>query len=223
MAEKIKTKKIKERDTGFNIVYRIITALMAAATFPVIIFSSLFYLAYSIPLWPIISQDSSDTGASFFKASIYELLTDYAGFANLFNDGKTDMSEQLAALKTPFITVVSLYAVVCVLALVIILLAAFTRKKLPIIITSVLGMGVLTAIPFAFKALEAPFADGTINVDTFLHTGLQSIMNMVVTFDFLRAGDAYVFLWVIYAAVLVWTGAVMLVNAGDKQTEVKRR
>lgn len=216
MAKEIKIKKVKEKDTGFNIAYRVVTALMAAATFPVVIFSSLFYLAYTIPFWNIISSDSSDTGASYFKASIYELLTEYKGFADLLGGGKTDWSEQLAALKTPFITVISLYAAVCVLALVIILLAAFTRKKLPIIITAVLGFGTLSAIPFAFKALEAPFADGTINIDTFLQTGLSSIMSMVVTFDFLKAGDAYVLLWVVFVAIIVWTLAVMLVNSGDK-------
>lgn len=215
-----KERKIKTRDTGFNIAYRVVTAVIAACTFPTVVFTSLFYLAYTLPLFSLLSGDSTDTGASFFKASIYELVTKYAKYADAF-EGNTDLAEKLSVLKGPFTAIVCLYAAVCVLALVIILLAAFTRKKLPIIITSVLGFGVLAGIPFAFKAFEAPILDGTINLDTFLNTGLEGILSMVATVDFVRAGDAYTFLWVIFGAILIWTGAVMLVNIGDEPKDRK--
>ena len=213
MAKDNKVKKVKTRDTGFNIAYRIVTALIAAATFPVMFFTSLFYLAYTIPLISLIGGDSSDTGATYFDASIYKFLTDYA---SMFKGSSFDLTSVLEPLKKPLTVVICLYAAVAVLALVIILLAAFTRKKLPIIITSAVGSGVLLAIPFAFNALEKPLIDGTITLDSFLKLGLPSLSSLIVTVDFLRAGNAYTLLWVIFAAILIWTGAVMLVSIGDK-------
>ena len=221
MAKEKKIKEKRQRDSGFNIAYRIVTALTAAATFPIMIFSSLFYLAYSIPLWPLISKDSTDTGASFLKASIYELMTVYSSDDSYFKFDLSAFSGELAPLKKPLIVVLSLFGALCVIALVIIILAAFTRKKLPVIISAALGSGVLIAIPFAFRYLEAPLADGTVGIDTFLHTGLENMMNLVVQFDFLKVGEAYALLWVVFAGILVWTGAVMLVNTGDAPNKKK--
>ncbi len=216
-------KKVKKRDSGFNIMYRIVTALIAAATFPAMIFTSLFYFAYTIPLWPMISQDATDTGATYFKMSIYEALSDYSGFKGLFmgSDAKVDLMGVLELVRRQLIAVIGLYALIVILALVIIAFALFTRKKLPIVISSVIGIVALAFIPLAFNRLQAPFLDGTINLDSFLHLGLENILDLVAKVDFIKAGEAYTFLWVIFVAILAWTGAVMLVNMGDEPKKVK--
>ncbi|MBE6835576.1 MAG: hypothetical protein E7515_04920 [Ruminococcaceae bacterium] len=219
-----KEKKIKTRDSGFNIAYRVVTALAAAATFPVMFFTSLFYFAYTIPYFSLISGDASDTGASYLTMSIYEVLSDSSSFKELFmgKDSKVDLAGVIAEVKPQLIAIACLYAAVALLALLIIVFACFTRKKLPIVITSLLGVGVLSFIPLAFSKLTAPFTDGTINLDSFLHTGLESIMDLVAKVDFIRAGDAYTYLWVIFAGIVVWTGAVMLVNMGDEPKKNKQ-
>ena len=221
----VNEQKIQRSNKGFDILYRVVTALVAAATFPVMIFTSLFYFAYTIPYISLLTGDSSDSGASFFSASIYELMKDITGGGNLFTgkDATVDIWGVVEAVKPQLIAIGCLYAAVVVLALVIIIFAAFTRKKLPIVISSVLGIGALSFIPLAFSKLTAPFIDGTLNIDSFLHTGLESIMNLVATVDYIRAGEAYTFLWVIFMAILAWTGAVMLVSMGDEPKAKKQK
>jgi len=213
--------KIKKSDKGFNIFSRIVTVLVAAATYPVMFFTSLFYLAYTIPYISVLTGDTTDTGASYFKASIFEILKKDGGYWDLINTDGFKSSDILETLKTPLIIIGCLYAALAVLALLIIIFAAFTRKKIPIVVFSVLGIGVLSFIPLGFNRLQAPFLDGTINLDSFLHTGLSSLMDLVAKVDFIRAGEAYTLLWVIFVAVLAWTGAVMLVNMGDEPKKIK--
>lgn len=213
--------KIKKSDKGFNIFSRVITVLIAAATYPVMVFTSLFYLAYTIPYISVLTGDTTDTGASYFKASIYELLRKDGSYWGLINTDGFKSSDVLEILKIPLIAIGCLYAALAVLALLIIIFAAFTKKKIPIVVFSVLGIGVLSFIPLGFSRLQAPFLDGTINLDSFLHTGLSSLMDLVVKVDFIRAGEAYTLLWVIFIAILAWTGAVMLVNMGDESKKVK--
>ena len=50
----VNEQKIKKSDKGFNILYRVVTALVAAATFPVMIFTSLFYFAF-LPFFSTVS------------------------------------------------------------------------------------------------------------------------------------------------------------------------
>lgn len=216
--------KIKKSDRAFSIVSRIVTALIAFATFPIMIFTNLFELGYTIPYFYLISGDSTDTGETSFKASISKLYELYkSGGLELSNDFKVkiDFSDVLAALKPQLIALACLFGALLILALFIIIMSAFTKKKLPIVISSVLGMGVLAFIPLAFSKLSAPFLDGTLNLDSFLHTGLESILDLVVQFDYLRASDSYTLLWVVFVAIFAWTGAVMLVNMDDKSEKIK--
>jgi len=220
---------VKSRDdVAFNVIYRVVTAVIALLTFPVMFFKSLYYLAFTLGGTEIYSKVEGDTGATFSSKSIYDFLTGNTILGKL-SEGQFKPSEELLQiiqpLKNPAITVISLFASLCLIALVIFVFAAFTRKKLPIVIAAGIGVLVLIAIPFAFGKLEAPLIDGRIDLVALIaEAGNFDLLRSFPTLakelvghvDFLKAGDAYVFLWLIFAGILVWTGSVILVDSGDK-------
>ena len=211
--------KNAKSDKVYDIVYRIIIAVISVLTFPVMYFTSLFYFAYTSSLFGLLSGDS---GATYLEASIHQLinkwgLLDYLGSA----DPNSNVMEVLAPAITPFKVIVGLYAALCVLALVIIVLVIFSKKRLPVLCVSGVGAAVLIAIRIAFKFLEKPFLNGTITLSALVDEWWSSLLSFVATTDFLTVGSGYTYLWLIFGGIFVFTGATMLIEAGDKPKKEK--
>ena len=203
--------QLKTGDRVFDIVYRVITAIIAALTFPIMIFSSLFYIAYQSAFAGLIA---GDTGETYFESSIYNLFKSWDLLSGLRESG-SNYTEVFAPIKTPFMFIVGLYALCCVMALAIIITAAVSRKKILIIIFSAVSCLALIGELIAFKALEAPFLSEEISLATLSGKWWGVFLNLIALVEGITVGSGYILLWLVFGGIIIWTGAVMLVNSGE--------
>jgi hypothetical protein len=79
-----KTKKIKQKTTGFDILYRVVTAIACVAMYPVFYFANIFTFA-------IAHTDISDLLNKFTEESTLHVTDDSISLAKLHSDPFVDL------------------------------------------------------------------------------------------------------------------------------------
>lgn len=251
-AKEVKTapKKAKKKASGFDIMYRVVTAVLAAAAFPAAYFMNLIYYALdwtnAIKLINNIkdvlgSENLLEGIKNLFGASgdsaeqATEITYDYICLAkldefksliNMASSGnEVNIKEILfnnAGLR-PLVISLTLFAVVLVLALVILIISIFKNK--PKLIASLSGAGVVLGIA-SNVIFVTRFANPLMNGTTTLGSIIGSdslILQMLGDVAEIRYENAFYTVLFIMIAILIWSLSVMIVNSEDKTEKAIRK
>ncbi|MCH5189725.1 MAG: hypothetical protein J1F37_04105 [Oscillospiraceae bacterium] len=248
-AKEIK-KKSKKKSTAFDITYRAVTAVLAVAVFPIAYFMNLIYYALDWTNAMKLMNNISDIFNSesllegiknFFLPSsdpteqVTELTDGYICLAKLdefksmidlaSSEGSVNIRELLLhnAQLRPLVISLALFAVVLVLALVILIISIFKNK--PKIIAAIAGAG--TVLGFVSNAVFVtrfanPLIDGTTTLSSVLGSDsiLLQVFGDVVE---LRYENAFFTVLFIMIAILIWSLAVIIVNSDDEAEKAIKR
>ncbi len=227
-----KTNKIKRKTTGFDILYRAVTAVMAAVMFPIFYFASL--LTFEIVHTDISNilnyfkgegnQSIDATYDSISLANLPEFIEMFSGFTNEEFDFKTAILQN--EMYTPVIVAAVFIAVALVLGLVILVFALFSNKIK--VITALSGAGFLSTIAalisfdgfFGSKLVNGDITLAQLfNVDGIISSAIISFLGDVSVFKLDTAFFSVMFLML---GIFAWSVSVWIVNAGDEKEKTKK-
>lgn len=235
-------KALKKKSTGFDIMYRVVTAVLAVAVFPVAYFMNLIYYALDWTgvmkiinnISDIINSENLLEGLkNFFLPSsdpteqVTEIsdgyiclakLDEFKSLINMASSGEdVNLREMLLgnAQLRPLVISLALFAVVLVLALVILIISIFKNK--PKLVAAIAGAGTVLGIvsnTIFVTRFANPLVDGTTTLGSILGSNsiLLQFLGDVVE---LRYENAFFTVLFIMIAILIWSLAVIIVNADD--------
>lgn len=222
--------KIKRKPTGFDILYRVITAIMAVAIYPAFYFANL--LTFEIKHEDISNllnyfRDEATLDTTYDSISLAELpkfIDMFSSFTTEEFDFKTQILQN--ELYRPVIVAVVFIAIALVLGLVILGFAIFSNKTK--VITALSGAGFLSTIA-AYISFNGFFAEPLIageitlaqlfNVDGIITSYIIGFLGDVTVFALDAAFFAVMFLML---GILVWSVSVMIVNTNDEKEKAEK-
>lgn len=224
-----KTKKIKQKTTGFDIFYRVITVIMTVAMYPLFYFKNILY-------FEIDHSTISDLLNSITGKNETQVTYDYISIAGLpewldmiksYLGDSADINLDVFsnALYRPLIIAAAFIAVALVLGVIIIGFALFSNKVKVIAALSGSGLACTIASYISFTQFFAkPLINGEITLSQLFNVQ-NTIVNMVLNL----AGDVTVFrlegaffsVLFLLLAVFIWSVAVVIVNKSEEKENEK--
>lgn len=199
-------------------LYRIVNALIAAAIFPVVIFTDL--IAFRV-------------GTSFFNEAglqesisikfIFDVISGKETFWHEMiienSTGSFTWPTGLDPIKGRLIAFVVCFALALIACLFIFFWSLFSNKRLPVVIAT--GTGLISTIVMiaCFGSAADLIVDGTVNlVSALSNSWLASLAGSFVSVDGLMLGGFQNGMIFVFAGLLIWTGAFYLIEIGDTDT-----
>lgn len=232
-----KTNSIKKKTTGFDILYRVVTAILAVAMFPAVYFANLFtfeiaHTSISNLLGGLnVNAEEGMSGTlhtTYDSISLHKLSewTDmFSSFTNDDFDFKASVLQN--SLYRPVVVAVVFLVIALVIGLVILGFAIFSNKIK--VITALSASGFLCTVAsyisftgfFAEKVLsgEITFAQ-LFNMDGIITSVIASLVGEFILFTLDGAFFAVMFLLL---GICLWSISVMIVNYSDeKEKQLKK-
>ena len=229
-----KTNSIKKKTTGFDILYRSITALLVIAMYPTFYFANIltFEIAHTDisdllgNLGGLISGEGSTAGTTlhttYDSISLYKLpefINLFSGFTNESFDFKATILEN--ELYRPVLVFAILIAIALVIGLVILGFALFSNKVKVITILSASGFFCTVASYLSFTNF---FANKLLSGEITLKQ-LFNIDGVILSLIIDYLGDVTVFtldaafygVMLLMLAVCLWSICVMIVNSSEEK------
>lgn len=249
MSEKLKKNQKKRKQTGFDIMYRVVTAVLAAAVFPIVYFMNLVYYALDwSSMINILNNVKDILGSENLLEGIQNLLSpstekvteisdgyvcfakwdEFGSIINSFSSGETNYKDLLLhnADLRPLVISLALFAVVIVLALVIFIVAVASNKPKTVAALSGTGvfLGIVSDIVFVI-GFANPIVNGEktlseiFNISNAIGSIFANALGKVIE---LRYDNAFFTVLFLMGAILIWSVAVIIVNSDDKAEKALR-
>lgn len=227
-----KTKKLKQKTTGFDILFRVVTAISAIAMFPLFYFGKL--LTFEIThtsLSDLLNNFKAEgekalevTYDSISLSTIRELIDTLKGF---MKEGETVNIDLWGnEIYRPAIIAAAFIVLALVLALVIFFFAVFSNK--PKVIAGLSGAGLLCSFA-AYGSFTWFLADKLISgeislaqlfsVDGVIISALIGFLGEVTIF---RLDGAFYSILFLMLFILVWSLSVIFVNKSDEKEKAMK-
>ena len=224
-----KTKKIKQKTTGFDILYRVVTALACVAMYPVFYFANLFTIAIKhTDISDLLNQVTGQntlhvTDESISLARLPEIINLFSGFTNNDFDFKTSILQN--ALYRPVVVTVVFIVIALVIGLVILGFALFSNKVKVITGLSTAGFLSTIAAYIAFGFFANPLLTGEVslaellNIEGIIGTAIISLVGevMVCTLDTAFFGVMFIML-----GICAWSVSVLIVNKSEEKEKAMK-
>ena len=232
-----KTNLIKKKTTGFDILYRVVTVVLAVAMYPAVYFANLFtfeiaHTSISNLLGGLTLEGeegmSGTLHTTYDSISLYELpdwIDLFSSFTNEDFDFKASVLQN--ALYRPVIVAVVFLALALVIGLVILGFAIFSNKVK--VIAALSASGFLCTLAsyisftgfFAEKVLAGDITLAQLfNMDGIITSLIASLIGEVILFTLDGAFFAVMFLLL---GICLWSVSVMIVNYSDnKEQQMKK-
>lgn len=225
-----KTNKIKQKTTGFDILFRVVTAIACIAIYPVFYFADLIHIL-------ITHTDISDllnklNGENTLQATEESIslaeLPEWINTFSSFTDGNFDFKASILQneLYRPLVVAAVFIAIALVLGLVILGFAIFSNKIKAIIGLS--GVGFLSTIAayISFSCFANPLMAGEIslsevlNMDGIISSLIIGFLGEVASFTL---DGAFWGLMFIMLGICAWSVSVLLVNISDEKEKAMKK
>ncbi len=224
-----KTKKIKQKTTGFDILYRVVTALACVAMYPIFYFANLFTIAIKhTDISDLLNQITGEstlhvTDESISLARLPEIIDLFSSFTNDDFDFKASVLQN--ALYRPVIVTAIFIAIALVIGLVILGFALFSNKVKVITGLSIAGFFSTIAAYVAFGFFANPLLSGEVtlsellNIEGVIGTAIMSFVGevMVCTLDTAFFGVMFVML-----GICAWSVSVLIVNKSEEKEKAMK-
>ncbi|MBQ4644655.1 MAG: hypothetical protein IJB72_02735 [Clostridia bacterium] len=226
-----KTNSIKKKTTGFDIFYRVVTAILAVAIYPLFYFVDLFVIEiYHTDISDLLNSigQNSTLYTTYEKISIHELPTWINLFSSFTNEDFNFKASVLQnALYRPVFVAIAFLAVALVLGLVVLGFAAFSNKIK--VITAISGAGFLCTLA-SYISFTGFFAEPVLEGEITL-TELFNIDGIIMSLVMQYIGDVEVFalqggffaVMFLLLAICLWSISVMIVNASDEKEQQMKK
>lgn len=229
-----KTKKLKQKTTAFDIVYRVVTALMAALSFPLAFFNNMIFIVImhedvSILLDKLLGAETSDPGGTYLEWSIADIFRSSSSLNLLINSADTE-TFSISSLWDNVLLRAVLFAVIfftiaLVLALIIFFFALFSNK-IKVIIGLSLGGFIATIVSFiSFTVFFAnPITSDKISLGAALNIKgfLQNILLNFVDVTVIKLDGAFFSVMFLMLGILIWSVSVLIVNKGEEKEKAMK-
>ena len=194
---------------------RIVTALLAAAIFPVAYFTDIITVYAHANLY-----DSNIVEALSIKR-IVELFTGDGLFAGVFNkDNMSEIPEVLLKFKGNFIAFVVFFAIALLVALAIIIVAAATNSRMTTAALGAAGLLSIIGMRIAFSAVSSAVKAGTLTLGSLTD---MSFMNLFGKIVLVTMSTAPAVMTVLFLAILIWNVAFIVIDLGEEQPKKKAK
>ena len=210
-----KTKQ-KNKNLGTDILYRIIMAAMAVCVPIVAYFGNLVYTVIESDIYKLVAKlkgDSSDDGTSYDYWSIKRVVS-------LVHDGSGDKGslssiwDALSPVHGALLGTLIFFAI-----------ALISKKKIPQLIISIVGLVSVIGMLICFKSIAAAIVNGTITIADFLSgvSGLfgsaviTQIIPYIAKFTVVQVSSGWFMLLFLYIGMIVWSGSYVLIESGEKK------
>lgn len=224
--------KIKRKTTGFDILYRVVTAIMAVAMIPVALLSKMVFIVVmheevSEVLNTLLGTD--DPGGTFVEWGFTDLF-DSSSSLSLFFDADSVSEFQFSTvwdnvyLRAAFIALV-FFVIALVISLVILGFAIFSNKIKVITGLSVGGLLAMAASWISFTNFFArPLTSGDITLrEIFDGMGIVASLAVgLIDITTVRLVGAFYGVFFLMLAILIWSVSVMIVNADDEKAKAEK-
>ena len=224
-----KTNKIKQKTTGFDILYRVVTAIACVAMYPVFYFANIFTFAIAhTDISDLLNKFTEDstlhvTDDSISLANLSKWIDLFSGFTNEDFDFKASILQN--ALYRPVVITAIFIAIALVLGLVILGFAIFSNKVK--VITALSGAGFLSTIAayISFGFFANPLLSGEVtiselfNIDGIIATTIISFLGDVIvcTLDTAFFGVMFIML-----GICAWSISVLIVNKSEEKEKAMK-
>ncbi len=229
-----KTKSLKKKTTGFDIMYRVVTALMAIAIYPVFYFGNLltFEIAHTDisnllgNLGNLGGENTAVSGGTLHTTydsislhKLPDLIDLFSSFTNDSFDFKTSILQN--EMYRPAVVAAALLGVALVIGLVVLVFAICSNKAK--VIAAISGTGFLFTIAsyisftsfFANKLLSGEMTlSELLNIDGIIATTIIGFLGDVILFTLDSAFFGVMFLLL---GICLWSICVIIVNASDEK------
>lgn len=224
-----KTKRIKQKTTGFDIVYRVVTAVIAVAMYPMFYFANLFTIEIRhTQISDLINKlNGGDTlhvtHESFSLATMSKWIESLSKFTNDDFDFKTNILQN--STFTPIVVAVVFVAIALIIGLVIIGFAAFSNKTKVVIGLSAAGFLSTVASNISFGVFAKPIISGDVtlaklfDIDGVIASQIISLLGEVSIFTLDTAFYAVMFSML---AILIWSASVFVVNKSEEKEKAMK-
>lgn len=200
-------------------LYRIVNAIIAAAVFPAVLLLEFIFLRISTTFLDAGLQESMTLW------EIIEILTGketFVGFDLSVSSGNLSWPAALDPVKAELIAAVVGFVLALVCALFVFFWSIFSNKRLPVVISSVLGIASVITMTSCFNSVADLFVNGTLNVvELFSDSWLISLVGEVIVVNTLALGGFQNAILIAFVLLLVWAGAFYLVEIGEPKEEKK--
>ena len=224
--------KIKRKTTGFDILYRVVTAIMAAAMIPIALLSKMIFIVImhdeiSSVLDALLGTE--DPGGTFVEWGFLDIF-DSSSSLSLFIGGDSLSDFQFSTiwdnvyLRAVFIALV-FFVIALVISLVILGFAIFSNKIKVITGLSAGGLLMMAASWFTFTNFFAsPLTSGDITLrDVFDGMGaIASLAVGLIDVTTVRLLSAFYGVFFLMLGILIWSVSVMIVNASDEKEKAQK-
>lgn len=206
-------------------VYRVLTAIAAAAIFPVFLFAPLLRLVYSVIL----------TGESELTLSLKDIL---------FSGGEQLQTEKLLSLDAvqplkPAVTALCILLLLALAAALVIVIFSLCSDRYAITAgLSGVGMALLLCALIPMHSIATMLTDGTVSIGTLLsqlqetgaaNTGILSLLqsapsiaDLAVQIKSVGFGAAYYSSLLLMILLLVWSIAHVVISIGENKKPLRR-
>lgn len=229
-----KTKSLKKKTTGFDIMYRVVTALMAIAIYPAFYFGNLltFEIAHTDisdllgQLGGLVGQNTSVGGNTLHTTYDSISLHKLPDFIDLFSEFTNDSFDFKTAIiqnemYRPAVVAAALLGVALLIGLVVLVFAICSNKVKTI--AAISGTGFLFTIAsyisftsfFANKLLSGEITlSELLNIDGILASTIVGFLGDVIVFTLDSAFFGVMFLLL---GICLWSICVIIVNSSEEK------
>lgn len=194
---------------------RIVTALLAAAIFPVAYFTDIITVYAHANLY-----DSNIVEALSIKR-IVELFTGDGLFAGVFNkDNMSEIPEGLLKFKGNFIAFAVCFALALLVALATVIVAAATNSRKATASLGAAGLLSIIGMRIAFSAVSSAVKAGTLTLGSLTD---MSFMNLFGKIVLVTMSTAPAVMTVLFLAILIWNVAFIAIDLGEEQPKKKAK
>lgn len=219
-----KTKKIKQKTTGFDILYRVVTAIACVVMYPLFYFADLIHIL-------IVHTDISDLLDKFNNQSTLHATEEWVALADLpelidlfssFTDGNFDFKASILQneLYRPLVVAAVFIIIALVIGLVILGFAIFSNKIKVIIGLSGAGFLSTLAAYISFSFLANPLMSGEISLSQLLNINgviASAIIGFLGEVASLTLDGAFWGVMFIMIGICAWSVSVLLVNKSEEK------
>lgn len=223
-AKQTKSLKKKEKLTGFDIMYKVVTIVMAIAMFPLCYFANMIYVQMDhtqiANLWGSLTQnDKPELGVTYEEISLAK-LPELIDTLSSFSSGDTSVNIWSYEHFRPAIIAAGFLALALVLGLVVIGFAAFSRNIKAIAGISAAGfVSTLISLGIFNEAFAKPIIDGTVSLSELFKVNniLGSLaLQYIGKITAISPREAFFSVMFIMLGICLWSLCVLLVNASDE-------
>lgn len=193
---------------------RIVTALLAAAIFPVAYFTDIITVYMHATIY------DSNIVENLSVKRIIELFTGDGLFADLVKGGASELPDGLLKFKGNFIAFAVCFALALLIALAIIIVAAATNSRKTTAALGAAGILCLIGMKIAFSDIAAAVDAGTLTLGSLTD---MSFMNLFGKIVLVTMSTAPAVMTVLFLAILIWNVAFIAIDLGEEQPKKKAK